>query len=363
MSGKSSQTFAQAFDAVATQLRSGVPAANVNPQPFFENNVGPGGTVTLATKDAVNIINGVVANFWLNTLDPLLPAPVNNRQIRSTITQTYGGLNNYNAVFAQIDKRYSRGLTLTANYTFSRNLGTGDAGQDNAGAGGCFNPYNVGYCYTAMQSDRKHGFNAQGVYELPFGKGHRFGGARGWDRITGGWSISSVVTWFSGLPLAVTAGGQAFGASGNESAPLIRDPRADSGRNENSAGANNVGTGANPARGGTGLNLFQNPDYVFNSFRRYLLASDTGSTRGIVRGLPRFSYDASLAKRTRINERMNASFTADFLNLFNHPLFNNPGLSLDSAANFGVITSQPGNPGQGDFWAARRIQLGLRFEF
>src|SRR5262249_8938218 len=54
MSGKSSQTFAQAFDAVATQLRSGVTAANVTPQPFFENNVGPGGTVTLATKDPVN---------------------------------------------------------------------------------------------------------------------------------------------------------------------------------------------------------------------------------------------------------------------------------------------------------------------
>lgn len=363
MSGKSSQTFAQAFDALATQLRSGVTAANVAPQPFFENNIGPGGTATLAAKDPVNIINGVVANFWLNTLDPLLPAPVNNRQIRSTITQTYGGLNNYNAVFVQIDKRYSQGLTLTANYTFSRNLGTGDAGQDNAGAGGCFNPYNVGYCYTAMQSDRKHGLNTHGVYELPFGKGHRWGAASGWDRVTGGWSISSVVTWFSGLPLAVTAGGQPFGASGNESAPLIRDPKAGSSRNQNNAGANNVGTGANPAKGGTGLNLFQTPDYVFNSFRRFLLASDTGSTRGIIRGLPRFSCDASLAKRTRINERMNASFTADFLNLFNHPLFNNPGLSLDNAANFGVISSQPGNPGQGDFWNARRIQLGLRFEF
>lgn len=60
---------------------------------------------------------------------------------------------------------------------------------------------------------------------------------------------------------------------------------------------------------------------------------------------------------------MSAAFTADFLNLFNHPLFNNPSLSLDNATNSGVITSQPGNPGQGDFWSSRHIQLGLRFEF
>ena len=43
----SGQTFAQAFDAVAGQLRSGVTAASVTPQPWFENQ-SPGGTRTLA---------------------------------------------------------------------------------------------------------------------------------------------------------------------------------------------------------------------------------------------------------------------------------------------------------------------------
>lgn len=363
MSGRSNQTFAEAFDGVALQMRSGVTAANVSPQPFFENNVGPGGTTLMATRNPVGFINGLVRDLWLNTIDPALSTPVNNRQIRDTSTFTYGGYNNYTALFVQLSKRYSKGLTVTGNYTFSRNLGTLSGVQNGGGGSACFNPYNLDYCYGPQQSDRTHGLNAHGIYELPFGRGHKLGAGKGVERIVGDWSVSAVSTWFSGLPLFVPAGGQSFGAGGNESAPLIRDPKAEKGRFENTSGSGNVATAGDPARNGTGLNLFSDPAYVFGSFRRYLLSQDTGSTRGILRGLSRFTLDMSVAKQMRITERIKMRFTADFLNILNHPLFNDPSTSLDNPANFGVITSQPGNPGGGDFWAPRRVQFGLRLEF
>jgi hypothetical protein len=48
-------------------------------------------------------------------------------------------------------------------------------------------------------------------------------------------------------------------------------------------------------------------------------------------------------------------FSADFLNAFNHVVFNDPTLSMQDPASFGVISSQANNP--------RALQFGLRLEF
>lgn len=111
------------------------------------------------------------------------------------------------------------------------------------------------------------------------------------------------------------------------------------------------------------MNLFTSPDYVFNSFRRVQLSADTGSSRGAIRGLSRWTSDLSLAKRTRMTEKVNIRFSADIFNFLNHPLFTDPTLSLDNPANFGVITGQQGDSSNGDYWAPRRFQLVLRIEF
>src|SRR5262249_27316738 len=63
----SGQTFAQAFNAVAAQLRAGTAATAVTPQPWFENN-SPGGTRTLAGLQTTNFINGNL-NSIFQTLD------------------------------------------------------------------------------------------------------------------------------------------------------------------------------------------------------------------------------------------------------------------------------------------------------
>ena len=61
---------------------------------------------------------------------------------------------------------------------------------------------------------------------------------------------------------------------------------------------------------------------------------------------------------------MRVAFSADFFNIFNHPGFADPSLSISSPAGFDVISSQlVGNAAYGDFAGPRRIQLGLRLEF
>jgi hypothetical protein len=125
------------------------------------------------------------------------------------------------------------------------------------------------------------------------------------------------------------------------------------------------------------LNLFADPFAVSNELRPVLLATDgrAGRSRPL-RGLGHWNLDTSFGKNTAITERVHAVFTADFFNIFNHPIFCDPGVtngnglstcngSLSFASgnltNFGVIASQfiPANRTAGSRW----IQLSLRFEF
>src|SRR5262249_42161647 len=61
---KSGQSFAQAYDGVATQLRAGVDPGKVAAQPWFENQIGGGGTAFVASNNAGDIINGNLNNVW-----------------------------------------------------------------------------------------------------------------------------------------------------------------------------------------------------------------------------------------------------------------------------------------------------------
>jgi hypothetical protein len=116
-----------------------------------------------------------------------------------------------------------------------------------------------------------------------------------------------------------------------------------------------VGTDGDPANGGSGLNIFANPEATLADFRPIQVSKDARSARGVLRGLPYWNFDLSLAKRTPVREQVAFLFSADFLNAFNHVVFNDPTLSMQDPASFGVISSQANSP--------RAIQFGLRLEF
>ena len=363
----SGQTFAQAFDTVATELRSGMPAASVTPQPWFENQV-PGGTRTLAGVQSSNFINGNLNNVFL-TIDQRRMLnrlqPFNNYLARTLFLRSSTGRSNYNALFATVQKRLSRRLLYTLNYTFSRSLDQLGAIQNAANV--MPNSFDLDAEYGPSLFDFTHLFNATWLHDLPLGQGHRFASTGLWNKLLGGWYTSGIFTAQSGEPVVVTQGPGVWGGSlllGFMSGAIPKVPTGTFGNSVQSgvAGSNNIGTNGDPATGGTGLNLFANSESVFNSFRRVEVSRDGRAGRANpLRGLPRWNLDVSFGKKTAVTEGVNVLFAFDFFNVFNHVDFANPTLDLNSSRAFGVITSQfiPPNRAAGSRW----IQFGMRVEF
>ena len=206
-------------------------------------------------------------------------------------------------------------------------------------------------------------FNANYVYDLPAGRGHKLSGGRFLDRIIGGWYTSGVFTALSGVPLFVTESNQVWGDDAilGGATGMIPTASVSTSLNGGVVGSGGVGTAGGGATG-TGLNLFSDPQAAFKSFRPVLLATDTRTGRANpFRGLGFKNFDMSLGKNTRITERVSGRITFDFFNLFNHPNFRNPTLNFQQPGTFGVVTSSfiPPNRTNGARW----IQIGLRLDF
>jgi len=364
----SGQTFAQAFDAVATALRGGAAATA---QPWFENQLkgatyrisnqnvvcGTGGTTCTAALISLassSFTQGAVNSLFRQFINTQrVGGPVINTQVTDLFVRTNGGLSNYHSGFVSLTKRMSRGLTFTLNYTLSRALDQYGLNQENIGVSSYSYDLNADYGPTLF--DRTHVFNASWYYELPFGRG-----SSALNRVIGGWYTSGIYTANSGLPLTVGQHAQAFGGDPLDFsivAGAIPKGRLDLGASTHrTPGVGTVGTTAGGS--GSGLNIFANPEEAYNSFRHILVSQDTRHGRGVLRGFPRWNADLSIGKKTNITERVKTVFTFDMINAFNRVEFDDQtGFSLDlrNRAAFGVLTRQFADP--------RRIQLGLRFEF
>ncbi|MBV8831879.1 MAG: hypothetical protein JO108_21935, partial [Acidobacteriaceae bacterium] len=135
------------------------------------------------------------------------------------------------------------------------------------------------------------------------------------------------------------------------------------GVNNNVAGSGGIGTTGNPATGGSGLNIFSNPQAVYSDFTFAQISTNLDGTGHPLRGLPYWNVDTSFGKKWPITERVSFNTSFDFYNLFNHPNFTTPTLNLTGStiASFGVITSTlvPANRQASSRW----IMFGARLEF
>jgi hypothetical protein len=255
---------------------------------------------------------------------------------------------------------------FTVNYTFSRSLDQLGAIQNAASV--MPNSFDLNAEYGPSPFDITHLFNTSWLYDLPFGRSRYFRSSfKPLNKVLEGWYVSGIYTAQSGDPLTVNEGAGVWGGSlflGFNSGAI---PKVDPGSFGNSVnrgipGTNNIGVTGDPKTGGSGLNLFGDPESVFGQFRRVNISTDGRAGRANpLRGLPRWNVDASLGKKTSITERVNMVFSADFFNLLNKVDFNNPSLDLNNSRAFGVITSQftPANRTSGSRW----IQFALRVEF
>lgn len=359
----SGQTFAQAFDAVAIALRGGTLASNVAPQPFFENqlrgvsNCVPNCTAWLASSQRIRFVQNQVNNL-ANAINTVRPGGrYYSGQVQDLFVRGSGGRANYNAGFVSLTKRFGSGLSYTLNYTLSKTLDQYGLNQENIGV--VSTPYDFDVDYGPAIFDRTHVFNGQYFYDLPVGKGKKFGIENAvLDKFVGGWYVSGIFQSNSGLPILAGTNVQAFGGSqlfgGLAAGAVPINPQKYANSSAQSVGSGGVGTNAGGR--GSGYNLFSDPAAVFNSLRQIEISRDFRHGRNVFRGLPRWNYDQSIGKRTNITEGIRVVFTADFINLLNRREFADPtSTSLFNPAAFGVITGQYATP--------RQIQMGLRVEF
>ena len=287
---------------------------------------------------------------------------LSNTQVGGIDWNTNKGRSNYNAAFVTLRKSATHGLTFDINYTFSHSLDNLGLTQENTCA--VTDAFYVNRSYAPSLFDRRHTFNMLVTYDLPLGRGKHWANGAVLDKVLGGWTVSSVYTAATGLPLFLldfNACATEFGSTSNNGAPigLLRTSSGSIGTSRhNNPTIGNLGTNSSP--GGV-PNAFGNPDAIAAQFR-YPTFADNRLGLGAIRGLFRWNVDLALAKRTQITERLSTRFDVQFVNAFNHPMFSGsqyfsfePGADLSDPQNFGVMSSQFNSP--------RYIQIGLRFDF
>ena len=221
----------QDWYTAATQLEilrsQGVPISAVQAIPWFENmlpgniaelmdtnyfgaccDVFPTGYNISRTQAVYAVALNYYGNDWTDTQDVI----ENGLSRNIFFHPQYGALSafssiaksNYHAGTLTIRERLGSGLTMDFNYTLSHSMDDASGLQTSTGYGGAFilNPLRQSDSFANSDFDLKHIINANAVWELPFGKGRMFFSNIGkvGDALIGGWQISGIYRWNSGLP-------------------------------------------------------------------------------------------------------------------------------------------------------------------
>ena len=256
------------------------------------------------------------------------------------------GTSTYNALQVKVDKRFDKGLSFVANYTFAKQMDNSSSGQANwmATTTGYQSPNDLlkGEWSVGMNDVRQR-FLIAGVYELPFGRGKRFGSQmnRIVDAVAGGWQTGGVLTLQAGFPLHIVM------ANGRLSDGTQRP--------------NLVGS-TDPRTSGCGVKDVVN---FTCSFFNSAAFSDPGEQK--YGDAPRFisslrapgiaNLDFSLFKYFSIGEKYKVQLRAEAFNALNRTQFAAPstGYCSTNDCGFGQITSAVNDP--------RKLQMGARFTF
>ena len=302
------------------------------PEWLKQGDLHPDGTITYPYIGGQNLpgING-------STASAPTYGPNGFGNVKDTASN---GSMNYNALQAVLQKRYSSGLQTQVSYTFQKCMtnndgyyGTwGTATQASPAANYWQNLYDPSSDYAQCYWDTKHVLSAYAVYELPFGRGKRFGHDMPAvaNAVVGNWSINPIVSLHSGFPLALYASDSS--GTGSPS------PRP------NCSGAVHYPKTVTSA----GLQWFDPSPFSQPA------AGSFGNcpAQGPVIGPGYKDFDISLQKNFLFTETKRLQFRADFLNAFNHPNFGAPNHTV--GAGMGITnTSQD----------ARQMQFALKFYF
>jgi hypothetical protein len=281
---------------------------------------------------------------------------------------TNAGRYRYNALQAEIRKRFTSGLSFQANYTFQKILA--DVASD---AQARFDPRldneQPELELQRADYDRTHTININAIYELPIGQGRRFfSDNRLVNAIFGGIQVSSIVNISSGAPLSIkdiNGTLNRVGRSNRQTAftNLTADQIKDL------IGIFKVGdkiyyinpSVIAPDGSAHGGNLLGTPDPSFPGqvFFRNQPGQTSPLARGFFNGPWYFNWDAGIIKNISFNERMRLQLRAEAFNVLNHTNFfiaDNSGIFDIDSTTFGQIQPTAN-------FGPRIMQFAMRFEF
>ncbi len=254
---------------------------------------------------------------------------------------------NYNALSVAVKRSFQHGFLFSGNYTWSHEI---DDGSNGSGDGDSLVAQNVACPACERASgiwDARHVFNANAVYELPFGAGKPYLNEPGiWRDIAGSWQATSTLVARTGFPINVLISRKAGAVpDGNTT-----DQRPDlvPGVSLTPPGGSSIGEWINPA-----------------AFAPPATGTFGDAPRDLFRGPDAWQIDMGLAKKIPVNERVGMQFRTEFFNIFNHPQYGLPQ-ATSFATGFGSIingvnTNTPVSPvGTG---SPREIQFALRVTF
>ena len=325
------------------------------------NNLPPGYALTQTCILTANAAGAALTTGPCQATDPVTNQPIafnatGNANVQRRLDQIrpYRGYraitmvepkynSNYHSMQFQATQRLTGDSQVQASYTWSKNLTDNQTDRST----GAQDIYNVRAEYGRAQLDRRHVFRLNYIYELPF-----FRSQEGFvGKVLGGWQLSGITSYQSGLPLTLTIGAGLydpaglgfFGSSPSGARPdLLCDPNANAPQT---------------------LEQWFNITCVQTTFPVSGPAVPGNSPRGAIDGPTLFKSDVTLTKNILFGERYKLQLKAESFNVFNQTNFTSPSTVASTArvtnsagliSGFGVIS------GARD---PRTFQFGAKFSF
>jgi hypothetical protein len=256
----------------------------------------------------------------------------------------------YNSLQVRGEKRFAGGLMMQGNFTWASAF---DFAND-------YFLWSHDLDYGRENGVRRFVFNLNNVYELPFGKNKMFlkDASRGLDAVVGGWQLSSIWLWGSGLPFTPSY----LDCGKDEDTGPCRANLV------GSASVSNPGPSgwfavATPGTSGSGCINTATATGELNAngctrgpWSRPAAGSFGNVARNSFFGPHIFNADFSLTKNFAVNEKVNAQFRIESFNTFNHVNLGQPTATVDSPTAGQIF-------GLANLSQMRKWQFALRVHF
>ena len=269
------------------------------------------------------------------------------------------GNSSYHSMQLSLRHAMTSGLQFDFNYTFSKSIDVGSNAErinefEGFGFGSqIINAWSPNSLRAVSDFDTKHQINSNWVYEFPLGHGRRFGSGMNKfvDAVFGGWGLSGIFHWTSGLPFSIGYGAgwpTNWQLQGNA---IQTGPTGKIGVFRDSAGNPNIFQ--NPAQAGAVAPNCPASGCAF----RFPLPGESGQ-RNNFRGPGYLELDNGLYKTWKLTEGQSVKFSWEAFNVTNTPRFD----AAYSASLFAVQFGQFGR--YADTLSKPRVmQFALRYDF